>query len=188
MKTIKNNRGMTTVHLCKKSLFLLLFLAMAVTARAGTTLTYLDLVRRLTDLEELAVLPVPGEACAQWSSYDRASRYDEKTGKYLNWDANGDGSGIIREEDGRQLLAEMAGPGCIWRIWSAAPGPGHVKIYLDGAAEPAVDLPFTGYFNHQYAPFTYPSLVHLVAARQNNFFSLDYVKLLPVARAAGTSP
>ena len=25
-------------------------------------------------------------------------------------------------------MAEMKGPGCIWRIWSAAPGGGHVKI------------------------------------------------------------
>ena len=29
-------------------------------------------------------------------------------------------------------MAEMKGPGCIWRIWSAAAEKGHVKIYLDG--------------------------------------------------------
>ena len=101
-------------------------------ARADQTLTYPDLVGRLTDLARLAVLPDRGETCAQWSSYDRASRYDEKTGKYVNWDANGDGGGIIRSEGDQVVMAEMKGPGCIWRIWSAAPGKGHVKIYLDG--------------------------------------------------------
>ena len=67
-------------------------------SRAETALTYADLVRRMTDLERLAVLPLPGENAAQWSSYDRASKYDEKTGKYIHWDANGDGNGIIRKE------------------------------------------------------------------------------------------
>src|SRR5437667_5354554 len=52
-------------------------------AAAELKLTYVDLVRRLTDLEHLAAIPAPGERCAQWSSYDRASRYDSATGKYL---------------------------------------------------------------------------------------------------------
>src|SRR5579859_1208613 len=86
---------------------------------AEHALTYVDLVRRLTDLQQLAVLPQPGENCAQCSSYDRRSRYDATTGKYVNWDANGDGDGIIRKEGDQLVLAEMNGPGCIWRIWSA---------------------------------------------------------------------
>ena len=63
----------------------------ASTARAETVLSYADLVRRMTDVERLAVLPLPGETAAQCSSYDRASKYDPKTGKYIAWDANGDG-------------------------------------------------------------------------------------------------
>ena len=43
------------------------------------------------------------------------------------------------------------GPGCIWRIWSATAEQGHVKIYLDGQAQPAVDLPFPGLFHGQDA-------------------------------------
>ena len=60
---------------------------------ADQKLTYVDLVKRLTDLEYLATLPAAGDHCAQWSSYDRASRYDAASGKYVNWDANGDGDG-----------------------------------------------------------------------------------------------
>jgi hypothetical protein len=142
----------------------------------NAVLTYADLVRRLTDLEHLATLPEPGEKTAQFSSYDRASRYDEKTGKYVRWDANGDNDGIIRKEDGKLVLAEMDGPGCIWRIWSAAPKEGHVRIYLDGDTNPAVDLPFAEYFSGTNAPFTRPALVHTVSQGCNNYTPIPFQK------------
>ena len=87
---------------------------------AAETLTYVDLIERLTDLERLALLPEPGDTCQQWSSYDRKSKYDEATGKYVAWDANGDGGGVIRREGDSFVMAEIKGPGCIWRIWSAS--------------------------------------------------------------------
>ncbi|MGA2658748.1 MAG: hypothetical protein ABSH34_14695, partial [Verrucomicrobiota bacterium] len=65
--------------------------ASAPAAAAEPRFSYVNLVQRLADLERLATLPAPGEQCAQWSSYDRKSRYDEATGKYVDWDANGDG-------------------------------------------------------------------------------------------------
>ena len=96
-------------------------------------ITYQDLVNRLTDMEFLATLPAKGETMAQFSSYDRRSKYDEKTGKYLQWDANDDGRGYIRMENGEEVFAEMNGPGCIWRIWSANPtGQGKIRIVIDG--------------------------------------------------------
>ena len=36
---------------------------------AAEELTYLDLIKRLTDLERLAMLPAPGETCGQCSSF-----------------------------------------------------------------------------------------------------------------------
>jgi hypothetical protein len=154
----------------------LLCLTPACAALAAEKLTYVDLVKRLTDLERLATLPTPGEQCAQWSSYDRASKYDEATGKYVRWDANGDGGGIIRKEGNQSVFAEMEGPGCIWRIWSAAPRQGHVKIYLDGAAEPALDLSFAGYFDRKNEPFTRSALVHNTATGWNNYTPIPYQK------------
>jgi hypothetical protein len=121
-------------------------------------LTYADLVSRLTDLEGLSILPVPGEQGGQASSYDRRSTFTD--GKYVHWDANTDGTGIIREEDGKEVLAEIDGPGCIWRIWSAAPGGGHIRIFLDGASSATVNLPYAGYFDRTNEPFTYPELVY----------------------------
>jgi len=145
-------------------------------AGAEERLTYIDLINRLTDLEHLATLPASGEKCAQWSSYDRRSKYDEASGKYIDWSANGDGTGIIREEDGELVFAQMEGPGVIWRIWSALAKEGHVKIYLDGAEEPAVDLPFIGYFNRENEPFTYPALVHMTARGQNCYVPIPFQK------------
>jgi hypothetical protein len=138
---------------------------LANSARAETTLTYPDLVNRMTDLAGLSVLPEPGEKCGQWSSYSRKSKYDAATGKYVDWKANGDGGGFIRREGNGIVMAEMKGPGCIWRIWSACAHSGHVKIYLDGQKEPVVDLPFNQYFTGKTAPFNYPSLSYNLGYR-----------------------
>ncbi len=146
---------------------------------AAKQYSYPDLVNMLVDLERIAQLPVPGEKCLQWSSYDRSSYYDEETGKYVNWDANGDGfggKGWIRKEGGKLVLAEMEGPGCIWRIWSATPQDGHVRIYLDGSSTPAVDLPFIGYFNGENAPFDRDGLVHIVASGKNSYVPIPFAK------------
>jgi len=160
-------------------------IAVGASAVADMELSYVDLVERLTDLERLAVLPMEGENCAQWSSYDRASRYDADSGKYVAWDANADGDGIIRTEGDTVVMAEMEGPGCIWRIWSALAEDGHVKIYLDGASEPAVDLPFSGYFDCKNAPFIYPSLVHMTARGLNCYVPIPYQKSCKVVAEKG---
>lgn len=154
-------------------------------AAAAETLSYVDLAGRLTDLEQLAVLPAPDEKNAQWSSYDRASRYDDASGRYLNWSANGDGTGIMREENGWQVLAEMEGPGVIWRIWSALAEQGRVRIYLDGRDEPAVDLPFAGYFDRQHEPFTRAELVYRAAGGMNCYVPIPYQKSCRIVAEPG---
>lgn len=145
-------------------------------AVAAEKLTYTDLIGRLTDLEHLAVLPPEGEKCQQFSSYDRRSVYDASSGKYVGWSANGDGDGFIRTEGQTQVLAEMEGPGVIWRIWSALAEKGHVQMYLDGSEDPVVDLPFIGYFNRQNAPFTGEALVHMAARGQNCYVPIPFQK------------
>ena len=150
--------------------------AIPLAAQAQQKLAYVDLVQRLTDLEHLATVPDAGEKTGQWSSYDRASRYDEATGKYIHWDANGDGGGFIRKEGNQFVFAEMEGPGCIFRIWSAAPKEGHVRIYLDGNPTPAVDLPFAEYFSGKEAPFTRRAIVHQLSEGRNNYTPIPYQK------------
>ena len=160
-------------------------LVAASTAGAGERLTYVGLVKRLTDLEALAVLPPPGEKCQQWASYDRRSRYDEATGKYVGWAENGDGTGIIRKEGASEVFAEMEGPGVIWRIWSARTGPGHLRIYLDGTEQAAVDLPFADYFNGKAAPFQGKALCHEVARGWNCYVPIPYQKSCKIVADKG---
>jgi hypothetical protein len=159
--------------------------SLAASLAAGTPLSYIDLINRVTDLQYLAHIPAPGEQCAQWSSYDRASLYDASTQKYVAWDANGDGDGLMRKEGDKLVMAEMQGPGVIWRIWSAAPKQGRVRIYLDGAEQPAVDLPFVGYFDRNNAPFTRPALVHTVARGWNNYTPISFQKSCKIVADAG---
>jgi hypothetical protein len=154
-------------------------------ASAQQKLTYVDLVKRLTDLQRLATLPEVGEKCVQWSSYDRGSKYDEKAGKYVGWFANGDGGGIIRREGEMSVFAEMDGPGVIWRIWSANTGKGHVKIYLDGAEQPAVDLPFVSYFDRTAKPFVYESLSYKAVRGLNSFVPIPFAKSCKIVAENG---
>jgi len=146
-------------------------LAVMPVARAET-LTYVDLVKRMTDLERLALLPDSGERGAMWSSYDRAAAYDAFSGKYVKWEANGDGNGRIRMEGESQVIAEMDGPGVIWRIWSAKPEQGHVRVLIDG--ETAIDMPFAHYFDAQHPPFDYGTLGYESARGKNLYFPIPY--------------
>jgi hypothetical protein len=131
--------------------------------------TYEELVGRLTDLRELATVLGAGERTGLASSYDRARRYDAATDKYVNWAANGDGTGIVRKEGEESVFMDVQGPGCIQRMWTATAGMGHVKIYLDGAGTAAVDLPFKSYFDGGTAPFNRANLVYAPSAAAHGF-------------------
>jgi hypothetical protein len=148
---------------------------LSLTAAGGVSYSYVDLIGRLTSLERLAELPASGEASAEWTSHDRSSTYDSGTGHYLNWGANNDGDAVIRiQPDGGAVLAEMSGPGCIWRIWAGTPVDGHLKIFLDGSSTPAVNLAFQDYFNRTQAPFTYPSMVYEACKGLNSYVPIPY--------------
>ena len=158
-------------------------------ATAQQTLTYGDLVNRMIDLEHLATLPGQGETCQQWSSYDRASQYDAATGKYVGWAANGDGGQFIRAEGEQIVMAEMEGPGCIFRIWSAMAKQGHVKIYLDGQAEPTIDMPFIDYFTGTNAPLNYPAMSYEMKEQgnrgENLYLPIPYQKSCKIVADKG---
>ncbi len=144
------------------------FVLISATSQAETY-TYPQLVKRMTELQELAKLPPAGEKTFLASSYDRRSQYDAATDKYIAWGANGDGAGIIRKEGDESVFMDVKGPGCIYRTWSATADLGHVKIYLDGSTIPTVDLPFKGYFDGKTAPFNRPNIVYIPSAAAHGF-------------------
>ncbi len=125
-------------------------------AEAAKHLTYEDVLAHLTDLELLPVVQ-PGVYCKQFSSYDRRSRYDAATDTYEGWQANGDRGQYIRiEPDTKEgVMAEMEGPGCIFRIWSANP-QGVIRFYLDGDAKPTYEFDFMKLCTGAVEPFITP--------------------------------
>ncbi len=166
-------------------LCLVCLLCLLVGRRAATAeeLSFADLVHRMVDLERLAHLPQAGERGAMWSSYDRASQFDETTGKYVKWHANGDGTGLIRRVGESEVIAEMDGPGVIWRIWSARPEQGHVRIEIDG--QTAVDMPFAHYFDAAHPPFDYATLGYEASKGWNLYFPIPYQKSCRVLAQPG---
>jgi hypothetical protein len=79
-------------------------------------------------------------------------------------------------EGENQVLAEHGRAGAITRIWSATAGLGHLKIYLDDAETPAVDLPFINYCDGNTPPFNRKSLVYIAAKGYNNYTPIPYQK------------
>ena len=144
-------------------------------ALPAETFTYPGLVAYMKDLERLSLIPDPEEKVRTFSSYDRASAYSPGNDAYANWGANNDGAGFIRrQEDGRRVLAEMTGPGTIWRINGATKSNGHMLIYLDGSPTPAVDLAWNDVFGRTQAPFTHPSLAYTAAGGMSNHYPIPY--------------
>lgn len=94
----------------------------------------------LSDLSRL-IHARPGMQGRMFSSYDRRGGNDDGfRGTYSQ----------LRVQDGNSVLAEMSGPGAIQRIWFThtdkadgllARKREHLRIFIDGGAEPAVDLP-----------------------------------------------
>lgn len=152
------------------------------TAAGANELTYADLVGRLYDMKVLAAPPVPGEKSGCFSSRDRAARYDEGQGKYLDWHANADGGGFV---DRQGTMMEMDGPGVIWRIWSARPEKGHLRIFIDGAATPVLDQPFASLFDTGKPPFDFPELVHVKAKGHNTFVPIPFQKSIRIVGGKG---
>ncbi len=113
----------------------------------------------LRELYDDTLLPRlrPGVKAASFSSYDRTGgNNDGFSGMYSK----------LREEDGDSVIAEMEGPGCIYRFWTThAVGeePGllerkgeHIRIYLDGESAPALDVPLESLFNNSLERFPNP--------------------------------
>jgi hypothetical protein len=131
------------------------------------------MLRGMIDLARLAQPPTPGVTCKQFSSYDRKSRIDEK-GNQIDWRANSDHGNYLRTEGNTYVMADMKGPGCIVRIWSANP-MGVLKIYLDGASEPALAKDFLALTTGKVRPFAEP-IVGRRSRGANLYLPIPYQK------------
>ncbi len=148
---------------------------LALTAAASEPVTTRALLAEMTDLRRLAELPDPPFTCRQFSSYDRASVSPADPEK---WFANADVGQYLRvdERDGRKefVLMDAEGPGAIVRIWSANP-KGTLRIYLDGAAEPALAGAMADLLGGRFPGLPEP-LGHPASAGWNLYFPIPYAR------------
>ncbi|MBN2024144.1 MAG: DUF2961 domain-containing protein [Pirellulales bacterium] len=118
-----------------------------------------DDVAAIEPLYRLELLPrlAPGATSKMFSSYDRTGGNDDGfAGTYSK----------LRVENGNSVLAEMTGPGRIERIHlphSIYHEPGllgrkneHIRVYLDGSDQPALDVPLEDIFRGKIDGFPKP--------------------------------
>ncbi len=146
---------------------------------------YQALLEELTDLRRLVIPPVPGERALQFSSWDRRSQAGPDDPEA--WYANGDRGQFLRQEEGPDgpewVLAESEGPGVVTRIWSANPS-GELRFYVDGAAEPALAVPFEELCRGDVEPFLAP-LCGERSRGWNCYLPLPFQRSLKITATSG---
>ncbi len=102
---------------------------------------------------------------AELTRLDLAARFKRsvRVGSFSSYDRTGgndDGfSGehsFIRREDEGLVLAELEGPGAIYRIWTPTPTDDILAFYFDGETAPRLEIPFRQLFTGERPPFVSP--------------------------------
>jgi len=166
-------RGVVTLLLC----------VVPLGSKAAEEISYRDLVARLTGMERLASPVIAGERTGASTSHDRDSAHDAGSGAYRNWSANNDGVGFIRKEGNDQGLVDLEGPGVLWRVWSAKPEQGHIRIFLDGSTTAIVDKSFRSFFDDLEKD--YPGLAMTLSRGRNEFVPIPFAKSCKVVMSEG---
>ncbi len=110
-----------------------------------------DLLEELSALDALTRMPCPGFTAHLASSFDPRSR-DAAPGSEA-WFANRDFA--ERPADGTFVLLDVHGPGVVTRMWSANPS-GTLRVFIDGAEQPAIEADMRGLLRGEVAPFERP--------------------------------
>ncbi len=109
-----------------------------------------------SDLHRLANLPSSGQVLLRSSHCLSGCRFDRHSPGDWRY---------LRSEDGEGVIFDQPGPGAVVRIWMTMGSAGlsvplasdvTMRIYLDGATEPTLDLPLPAYFDGSVPPFLPP--------------------------------
>jgi hypothetical protein len=132
--------------------------------------------------------PPPGLGAAAIARLDELARLRESVeiGSVSTYDpseANDDGfsgehSFIRREGDGL-VIAELTGPGILYRFHTPTPTDDLIEFYFDGEAEPRIRMPMRHLFIGGHAPFL-PPLVAFGAGGYYSYVPLAYEKKLKI--------
>jgi hypothetical protein len=100
------------------------------------------------------------------SSYDRTGGNDDGfSGKY---------SFVAKEDDGL-VIADLMGPGIVYRIWTPTPSDDVMEFYFDGEQSPRIAVKFRELFMGKHRPFVAP-LVGYGAGGFYSYVPLPYQK------------
>src|SRR5437879_1469575 len=84
---------------------------------------------------------------ASISSYDRTGGNDDGfSGKYS----------FVRKEGDGLVIADLKGPGVIYRIWTPTPTDDPIEFYFDGEYEPRIRMKYRELFDGSKPPFVAP--------------------------------
>jgi len=131
------------MRLLRPSMMIALAMISSIRAESPAPVTLTSLIAEMTDGTSVAKWPDPAFTCLQASSYDRRTVAPDRDG----WFANDDHTQFIRDEvtEGRKerVMMDADGPGSIVRFWLTTVKNKHgvIRIYLDGAAAPALTFP-----------------------------------------------
>jgi hypothetical protein len=97
----------------------------------------LDLLPRFRDSVHVASI----------SSYDRTGGNDDGfSGK----------DSFVRKEGDGLVIADLKGPGAIYRVWTPTPTDDPIEFYFDGETQPRVSMKFRELFDGSHPPFVAP--------------------------------
>lgn len=133
-----------------RAFIVLLFLTLSLTPLRGRTVhAQAKPQPGIEELHRLDALPSFKQSIkvASISSYDRTGRNEDGfSGKYS----------FIRKEAGGLVIADLKGPGVIYRIWTPTPSDDIVEFYFDGEAQPRIHVKFIDLFSGNQFPFLSP--------------------------------
>jgi hypothetical protein len=100
------------------------------------------------------------------TSYDRTEGNDDGfSGKYS----------FVRKEGEHLVLADLTGPGCIYRIHTPTPTDDPLEFYFDGEATPRLSVPFRKLFSGEVYPFVRP-IVDAAAGGFTSYVPIPFAK------------
>ncbi len=130
----------------------------------------------LTELCRLDLLPrfKPSVFVGSVSSYDRTGGNDDGfSGQYS----------YVAKVDGGLVIADLQGPGVIYRIWTPTPSDDWFEFYFDGETTPRIRVKFGDIFTGVQAPFVAP-LVGFGAGGFYCYVPLPYQKSCKIVARA----